>query len=367
MIKVKSNILYGTIHNMKDTRYSISITSGTIVTTIIIGVIAYALWTLRDLVLLIITAIVLASSVRPGVLFFMKYKIPRALSVLIMYLIVFGSIFGVVYMFLPPMLGELNGLSSALPKYIETVSLPAPFDTSGATSFLSSSSGADTLIQSLSSLQKAFVDSSAGAFRLVATIFGGLFSLVFVIVLSFYFAVQEDGMEGFLRTITPLPQEEYIISLWRRAQKKIGLWMQGQVMLSLLVGLLIYLGLMIIGVPYALLIGLFTAIMEIIPIFGSFIAAVPAIAIAFTTGGPSLALIVAGLYLIVNQFEAHLIYPLVVKKIVGVPPLLVIVAMVAGGELAGFLGVILSIPLAAILQEFVSDLDKGRRAHKASV
>jgi len=216
--------------------------------------------------------------------------------------------------------------------------------------------------KSLVSLQKIFTDSSAGALRLVTTIFGGLFSLMFVIVLSFYFAVQEKGFEGFLRTVSPLPQEEYIIDLWRRAQKKIGLWMQGQVMLSLLVGVLIYLGLLIIGVPYALLIGLFTAMMEIIPIFGSFIAAVPAIAIAFTAGGTTLALIVAGLYLIVNQFEAHLIYPLVVKKIVGVPPLLVIVAMVVGSELAGFLGVILAIPLAAILQEFVSDLDKGRRA-----
>jgi len=188
---------------------------------------------------------------------------------------------------------------------------------------------------------------------------------ILIVVLSFYFAVQEEGIEGFLRTVTPLAQEEYVIDLWHRSQKKIGLWMQGQIMLSVLVGVLIYLGLLIIGIPYALLIGLFTAVMEIIPIFGSFVAAVPAIAIAFTTGGTTLAVIVAGLYIVVNQFEAHLIYPLVVKKIVGVPPLLVIVAMVAGGELAGFLGLLLSIPLAAILQEFVGDLDKGRRARFA--
>lgn len=334
----------------------------------IIGVIAYTVWFLRDLVLLVVTAIVLASAVRPGVLFFVRYKFPRVLAVFTMYLVIFGSIFGSVYLFLPPLLGEVGGLVNTLPHYIENVSLPAPFDTSSATSLFSSASqttatkGENALVQSLFSLQKVFTNSSAGALRLMATIFGGLFSLSFVIVLSFYFAVQEKGFEGFLRTITPLPQEEYIIDLWRRAQKKIGLWMQGQVMLSLLVGVLIYLGLLIIGVPYALLIGLFTAMMEIIPIFGSFIAAVPAIAIAFTAGGTTLALIVAGLYLIVNQFEAHLIYPLVVKKIVGVPPLLVIVAMVAGSELAGFLGVILAIPLAAILQEFVSDLDKGRRA-----
>jgi len=357
------------MRSMKDNRFTISITSGTIVSAIIIGIIAYALWILRDLVLLVVTAIVLASAVRPGVLFFMRYKMPRVLAVLMMYLVIFGSIFGAIYLFLPPLLSEVGNLSATLPHYLETVSLPAPFDTSSATSFLSSSSATGSgspLMQSLFSLKQAFADTSAGAFRMVATVFGGLFSLVFVIVLSFYFAVQEKGIEGFLRTITPLRQEEYIIDLWRRAQKKIGLWMQGQVMLSVLVGVLIYLGLLIIGVPYAFLIGLFTAMMEIIPIFGSFIAAIPAIAIAFSVDGPTIALIVAGLYIIVNQFEAHLIYPLVVKKIVGVPPLLVIVAMVAGGELAGFLGVVLSIPLAAILQEFVNDLDKDRRARHTS-
>ncbi|HEX8946805.1 MAG TPA: AI-2E family transporter [Candidatus Paceibacterota bacterium] len=356
---------------MTDSRHTISITSGTIVTAFVIGVVAYALWLLRDLVLLIVTALVLASAVRPGVLFFMRYKLPRAIAVFLMYLIVFGGLFGFIYLFLPPLLGEVGSFISSIPHYLQGVSLPIPFNVSDAVNYLSTNpssvSGAGaSLIQALFTVKDALTSTSAGAVRLLAVVFGGLFSLVFVIVLSFYFAVQEEGIEDFLRTITPLPQEEYVISLWRRAQKKIGRWMQGQIMLSLLVGVLVYLGLLIIGVPYALLLGLFTAIMEIIPVFGSFIAAVPAVAVAFSSGGAALGFIVAGLYIIVNQFEAHLIYPLVVKKIVGVPPLLVIVAMVAGGELAGFLGVLLSIPLAAILQEFVADLDKGRRARHAS-
>jgi len=348
---------------MKDVKYNVSITSRTIVMAIIIGLIAYALWILRDLVLLIVTAIVLASAVRPGVLFFMRYKLPRAISVFAMYLIVFGAFFGAVYFFLPPLLGEVGNFINVFPHYIQNLSLPASFGSSGATSFFPANSGGTgtSFVQSLFSLQKAFTDTSAGALGLITAVFGGLFSLIFVIVLSFYFAIQEEGIEGFLRTITPLPQEEYVIDIWHRSQKKIGLWMQGQIMLSVLVGVLVYLGLLIIGIPYALLIGIFTAMMEIIPIFGSFIAAVPALAIAFTAGGAPLVFIVAGLYIVVNQFEAHLIYPLVVKKIVGVPPLLVIVAMVAGGELAGFLGILLSIPLVAILQEFVADLDKGRR------
>lgn len=352
---------------MKEKSYNVSITSGTIISVIIIGLIAYALWTLRDLALLVVTAIVLASAVRPGVLFFVKkWKFPRVLAVVVTYFGVFGIIFGIIYLLLPPLIVEMGAFIQTLPHYLDTVSLPAPFN-SGAQGLTSAGTSTSTAFgETLSSLQSAFTNTSSGALRLVTTVFGGIFSLVFVVVLSFYFAVQEAGVENFLRIVTPLSKEDYVIDLWHRSQTKIGLWMQGQLMLSILVGVLVYLGLLVMGVPYALLLGLFTALMEIIPVFGSFVSAVPAIVVAFTAGGTPLALITTGLYVVVNQFESHLIYPLVVRKIVGVPPLLVIIAMVAGAEIAGFLGVLLSVPLAAILQEFVNDLDKRRRIHHAT-
>jgi predicted PurR-regulated permease PerM len=137
--------------------------------------------------------------------------------------------------------------------------------------------------------------------------------------------------------------------------------MQGQILLSVIVGVLVSLGLFIMGVPYALLLGIFTALAEIVPIFGSLVAGLAAVVVAFSTGGLALAFIVAGLYIIVNQFETNLIYPLVVKKVVGIPPLLVIIALIAGGEVAGFLGVVLSVPIAAAAQEFFSDYYEGKR------
>ena len=207
----------------------------------------------------------------------------------------------------------------------------------------------------------------------MTTFFGGIFSLGLVVVLSFYFAVQEQGVENFLRIVVPLRYEEYTISLWRRAQHKIGLWMQGQLMLSILAGILVYLGLLIINVglgadmPYALLIGMLTAIGELIPIFGSLFVGIIAVAVAWSHTGVTLAFFVAGLFIVVNQFESNLVYPLVVKKIVGVPPLLVIVGLIAGAEIAGFLGILLSVPLVAILQEFINDVDRGRRERVAAV
>jgi predicted PurR-regulated permease PerM len=267
-----------------------------------------------------------------------------------MYVIVFGSFFGLLYFFFPPIIQEAGSFFGNLPQVLESANLPSSLTDQGS------------VLSNILNLQSDIAGTGKGVLSLIATFFGGVFSAFLVIVLSFYFAVQEAGIEDFLSLVAPVKQEQYILGLWRRSQKKIGLWMQGQLLMSLLAGVFVYLGLLIMGVPYALLLGIFTAMCEIIPVFGSFIAAVPAIVVAFTAGGTPLAFIVTGLFIVVNQFEANLIYPLVVKKVVGVPPLLVITALIAGGELAGFLGVFLSVPLAAALQEFVSDLDQSRRA-----
>jgi predicted PurR-regulated permease PerM len=122
----------------------------------------------------------------------------------------------------------------------------------------------------------------------LTTIFGGLLSTVLIIVLSFYFAVQETGIDDFLRVIAPVKYQEYLVSLWKRSQRKIGLWMQGQVILALIVGVLVYLGLTILGVKYALFLAIISALFEIIPVFGPVLGAVPGILVAFADGGVGL-------------------------------------------------------------------------------
>jgi predicted PurR-regulated permease PerM len=341
----------------------ISISYGTFVRAIVVGTIAYAIWVLHSLVLLVLTAIVIASAIEPGVVFLVRYKIHRVAAVILMYLTVFGSLFSALFFFLPPILQDAQGMVSTIPQYVENFALPTTF--SDFTHLGTGAEGAkgkeSSLMDSLFSLQPAFTYSTQGALKILAAFFGGIFSFVLIAVLSFYFAIQETGVEQFLRLVIPPQHEEYVVSLWLRARIKIGLWMQGQMLSSLIGGVLAYLGLLILGVPYALTLSLFTAAAMLVPIFGSFLSAIPAVAIAFSAEGTTLALIVAGLYFIINQFEAHIIHPLVVNKVVGIPPLLVILALIVGGELAGFLGVLLAIPFAAALREFISDYDKEKR------
>ena len=340
----------------------ISITSGTIFTALLIIAGAYVFWLLRDLALLVLTAIVIASAIEPGVAFFIRYRIPRFVSALLVYMLVFGSVFSLLYFFFPPIIADAADFLSVMPKYLDTINAASSFpNITNATNLAGSQQGTQSFVQTLFSLQSVFTATSGGVLQLLVTFFGGIFSLVMIIVLSFYFALQDTGVDDFIRLVMPIKYEEYYVDLWKRSQKKIGLWMQGQILLSVIVGILVYLGLMIIGIPYALLLSVFTAIAEIIPVFGSLIAGTVVVIVAYSDGGVSLGLIVAGLFIVVNQFESNLIYPLIVKKIVGIPPLLVIVALIAGYPLAGFLGILLSVPGAAVVLEFITDFDKRKR------
>lgn len=340
---------------MKD--INVHITSGTMLTGMLFLALAALLWFLRDLLLIVLTAIVIASAIEPAIQFLIKQRIHRILSVILMYVLIVGMFLGALLFFVPPILGDAANLLSQLPQTLSALNITEvthgllPWGTVGE-----QISSADLL----RNISVTLADTTGGVFTTVSAFFGGLTSFVLIIVFSFYFSVQETGVDDFLRVVTPIKEQAYVLHLWKRSQQKIGKWMQGQLMLGIIVGILLYLGLTILGIPNALLLAVLAGLFELIPVFGQILAAIPALAIAFTDGGFTAFLLVAGLYLVVQQFESHLIYPVVVKKIVGVPPLLVILALIVGAKLAGFLGILLSVPIAAAIQEFVSDIDRRK-------
>lgn len=339
---------------------SITLTPGTIATAVLVLIGFWVLYYLRDVLLIVLTAVVLASAIEPATLRLMKVGLPRSLSVVLIYLFGFVMVLSLFYFFVPKLVTEMSGLVRELPTYLETLKIPV-----NDPLVLTGESG-DPLIQQLGQFQSVLTSSSESIWRAASKIFGSLISFTLIVVLSFYFAVQERGLDDFLRMITPMRKHDYIIDLWRRAQKKIGRWLQGQLFLSFIVGVFVYVGLLIMGVPYALLLGIVAAILELIPVFGSILAAVPAVVVAFIDADTSKALLVIVLYVVVNQVQGNIIYPLVVQKILGVSPLIVILAIIAGANLGAFLGswflgVLIAVPVAAALQEYVNDVQKGKQ------
>lgn len=346
---------------MSERIMNISITPSTVIKTIVILVLAALLYQLIDIVLIVLVAITIASAIEPGVAALVEYRIPRVLSVILIYLLMFSVFFVLFYFFLPSVLEDFATFISQLPTYLESFTRTGAFDT--YSTILGMPSPSDASANEMMAGVRGFFDIGATFGNPVAAasaIFGGLFSFMLIVILSFYFAVIDTGVDDFLRVVTPKSHQAYIQGLWKRSQKKIGLWMQGQLILGVLIGVLVFLGLTIIGVPHALVLAVIAALFELIPVFGPTLAAVPAIMIGFVYGGPLIGLVVLGFYVILQQFENHLIYPLVVTRVVGVSPILVILALIIGAKLFGFAGVILSVPAAAVLQEFIRDLQAGR-------
>jgi predicted PurR-regulated permease PerM len=367
--------------------YSINISVSTVIKTLIVLVIAFLLYKMLDLVLVVLTAVVIASAVEPLIRWFGQYKINRLFGVIITYICVILVFSGLLYFFVPPVLDEASNLLSNAPKYLDSVTLWNPLNDDKLVETAKVAGGisgglnnSKQLIDSISSgglntsvfgdliarFQALTANSSDGIINIASGIFGGAFSFVLIIVLSFYLTVQEGGVERFLKIITPVKNENYVIDLWKRSQRKIGYWMQGQLLLGIVVGVLVYLGLMILGVQNALILAVLAGVLEIIPYFGPILSAIPAILFGFAGGGATTGFLVLGLFIIIQQFENHLIYPSVVKKVVGVSPIIVILALIIGAKLAGFLGILLSVPVTSAFMEFIDDLqkDKDMTAHK---
>src|SRR3990167_51226 len=161
-----------------DKEIRVSITSGTIIAALFVIVGAYIFWLLRDLALLVLTAIVIASAIEPGVAFFIRYSIPRFVAALLVYTLVFGSIFSLLYFFFPPIVADAANFLSAMPKYLETLNVTTPFSNiTNATDFIGGSRGTQSFVDTLFSFQSIFSASSGGVLQLFVTFFGGVFSL----------------------------------------------------------------------------------------------------------------------------------------------------------------------------------------------
>ena len=341
----------------------ISISTGTIVRALLVLLAGYIFWSLRDLVLVILTSIVIASFIESAIPFFKKIKIGRVFSVVIMYVFTIALFAALFYLFAPLLITEIYNFASFISNYAPGINFLNYFNNqtfSGAKDIVSNLSNNGMSIATLLSTSKAFITNlSDGFFTTLSMAFGSIFNVVLIVIISFYLSVQEKGIENFLRIILPIKHEEYVIDLWERTRRKIGLWMKGQMLLGVLIAVLTYLVLSILGIQYALLLAIIAGVMELIP-YGILIALIPAVSFSYLSGGMSSALTVLGAYLIIHQFEIYLFSPLIIKKVTGLSPLIIILSVLIGLKLGGFWGLLLSIPGALLFMEIMNDIEKHK-------
>lgn len=309
------------------------------------------LYLLKDILIILLFAIIIASAVTPFANWLDQKKFPRLLGVLLLYLALFVLTLFLLSLIVPFVTGEINQLIQDLPNFIDRVSVSLEKAQESTSRYADFFNETLNLLDTFSSFLQA---SSRSAFSFVISIFGGLFSFVAIIVISFYLSVMRGGIEGFIRSVVPSEFETSILNIWKRSEKKVGRWLQGQLLLALIVGLAVYVILSLLGVKFALLLGILAMILELVPNVGPVLAAVPAVILAFTQS-PTLGLWVVLTYVIIQQLENHILVPIVLGRTVGLNPVVVILALLIGVKLAGILGMVISVPVAAIIVEILEE------------
>lgn len=307
-------------------------------------VLVLCLYAISPALVVLFLAIVISSALDAPLNYLENKKIPRLLGILFIFIATFSIFILLLYTIIPIVSIEFKDLSVNLDKIENTFS--------SVFGIVSPIGKMDFNFNSIANI--LFPSGASSTFGLIPTVFENAILAIAAIVISFYLALYRDGVENFLRAVLPLSYENYAIDVFHRARKKIGKWLEGQLFLSIVIAILTGVGLKILGVNYGLVLGLIAGMLEIIPFVGPLIAGFLAFLVA-TSQSFVLGVYVIVLFVIIQQLESHLLVPVVMRKTTGIHPVIVVLSILAGSQLGGFIGVILSIPVVVILQELVED------------
>ncbi len=335
----------------KGKHFDISITSEALFRILFVGLGLVFLYLIRDVLIVLLLSVVIAAAISPLASRMQKHGIPRTLAVFIIYFVAVAVLASILYFILSPLSGELDDLSLVFPVYFDKIQSSFNEIRSAAPQY---EQIINTVQSQLAIMSQKLASLSTNIFGATSHLFGGVVSAIFVVVISFYLSAQEYGISMFLRSITPKENQSYILGLWARSQHKLGRWFQIQILSSVIIGGLVFIGLAIFGIKHKILLALFAGLMEVIPYVGPILAAIPAIFLGLLKS-PIVALWTLVVYTIVHQLENHVVVPQITRRVMGLNPVIVILALMIGGELMGIPGIILGVPIAVIAVEIVKD------------
>lgn len=287
-----------------------------------------------DILLVVFVAIILMSALAPFVNFFIRLRVPKGVSIALAYIIILACVGGILVVVLPPLVEQSTRLISTAPALI--------------TQQLGFFNIDRSIVQSeLTNLSKNLLSFSF-------VLFNNAITMIFLLVMSFYMLLERENLEKRAAELF-IHREVRVRRLILQIEEKLGAWVRGQIVLSLLIGVSAYIGLSLLNVPYALPLAILSGILEVVPVIGPILASLPAILLALNVS-PVLGIGVAAMFFVIQQLESHVIVPQVMKRAVGLNPLAVILAIAIGGRLLGITGAFLAVPITVVIQILVTDV-----------
>lgn len=272
-----------------------------------------------------------------------KFKLHRIFGVLIVYSLFISTISLFLAFIFPPLIKEISNLFS-------NAQLPSVFQ--------SELENFEVNFSSIKGLLDTFGTSVSTAFTIISTTFSGAFVAITTMVVSLYFSLEKPRLIKDLAKLLDHGKEEAIKSFFHEIDNQLGNWIRGEIILMSAIGLMTFLGLFILKIPYALPLAIIAGILEIVPNIGPIFSAIPAIAIAFLTFGWPGAMTTAVLYLIIQQLENNLIVPKIMKTNVDINPLVSILGILIGAKIFGVIGALLAVPIFIVARTVFSTWKK---------
>lgn len=325
---------------------TITLSTNTFLKLVLIALAVAFVYQIRDVLIVIFVALVLAAAIDPWITALERRGVPRGVGIAIIFISLIAFISLVLIALVPLVADQFTQFVNAFPElYAKGFSLIQGVKDQNII---------DGLQKGVDSLNAAAGQITQGFFTGIVGFFGGVFTFISIFVLTFYLTMEEQGMKRLAVDLAPTKYRPYLSKLFHRIEERLGSWLRGQLLLGLIIGTTTYIGLTILGVEYALVLALIAGITELLPAIGPFIGAIPAIIVALSQQ-PILAVWVAGLYLVIQQLENHLIVPKVMSRATGLNPVIVIIALLVGAKVAGMIGVILAVPTVIIISTFLED------------
>ncbi|MBI4100506.1 AI-2E family transporter [Candidatus Microgenomates bacterium] len=322
----------------------IEVSHKTILFTFALIISIWLLIQIREIILLLFVSLILVSALQSPVEWLAQKRVPRPISILLIYFLIFIILGGGIGLLVPPLIDQTKKLGESLPILFDSVNrlffyqLPTQ--------------------EILKSFDSRTIFFGGDVFRYTIGFFGNIITIFTVFVFTFYLLLRWRNLAKILSS--NFGQEERFTQLLNRIEKGLGSWLRGEVLLMIIIGLLAYIGLSLLRIPYALPLAIFAGFLEIVPLIGPIIGAIPAVIVALTIS-PLLALATAALYFVIQQLENNLIVPKLMQKAVGIDPLVTILALMIGAKLMGTLGALLAVPFFVMAKIILLDIFQNRK------
>lgn len=309
---------------------------------------------LRNVIILTVLAFIISSGIILGAKKMNEVlRIPYTLGVFVVIAILSGIVLLLIELIVPTISGELRVLIDKAPEIFDQLNVfiggVLNINDFNLTQFVNTGGDAN-----LGQITWSVV---TGVFFTTQNIINTLLYIGFFAITTFYMTIHPQNLDSLIQFFFPKKAYKKVAHNIELARTKVGQWLAGQLLISSILAIITYPVLLLSGVPFPLLLSVVAAVFNLIPIIGPLLSSVPAIILALGSGGFQFAVIIGLFYLVIQQIDGNFITPLIMRKVTGIHPLIVMLIILLGTSLAGALGALIAVPMVSVLSIFIKELE----------